>query len=381
MDFHSKTAALIIPTTTPGSFGDAAMLSVAIKTLKETHSKVDLLLGKKWDLSDLNCTPDNCISAERFFYKNSFLQRIYLLSKLKNYSHVVYIGADTIDGKYNPLSVRNRIYLLNQAAKKGLKATLFGSSYNKNPEETTRLALTNLPADVKICARDPRSRDRMQEKLNRPITQTADLAFLLDPRPDTKEAKYAKIWLDKRKSYGDKIIGLNANYLQLKKCPTLEKSLTKLMQFLAENNISMLLVPHDIRPENRDEDLLNSASLATTKNLHDRFYMLPPRSPAIVKAVLSNVDMVVTGRMHAAILGLSTGTPPFCFAYQDKFEGLMSFFELENLDLLSTPEELCENPIEMGKKIILHLDKIDIYKKLIEKNLPKVINLSKENFA
>lgn len=380
MNKQNKTAALIIPTTSPGSFGDAAMLSATIRILKNQHSRVDLLLSKKADLSDLSMQPDNTIAAERFFYKSDPIQKLYLSYIVKHYAQVVYIGADTIDGKYNPRSVRNRLYILNKAAKNGIKSTLLGSSYNTSPEVTTLRALINLDPNVTICARDPRSRERMIEKLNRPVKLTADLAFLLEPAYEVEEAKCAISWIEDRRSAGDRIIGLNANYIQFQKCSDLQKALTQLMQSLANNKISVVMIPHDTRPGNLDEELLNDAYQDTPSECHDKFYMLPPRSPAVVKAVISHTDMVVTGRMHAAIMGLGMGIPAFCFTYQNKFEGLMSFFDLENSGLLSTPEEFCDNPHETFTKIMAHLNMVTNYKITIQKNLPKVIELSYRNF-
>ena len=69
MTKHNIKAALVIPPAIPGSLGDAAMVSVAIKNMKKKYSRVDLLFGGVWNLDE---EPHKRVSEERFFYKNSW---------------------------------------------------------------------------------------------------------------------------------------------------------------------------------------------------------------------------------------------------------------------------------------------------------------------
>lgn len=371
--------ALVIPPAIPGSLGDAAMISASSESLRKTGAtKVDLLYGKEWALDE---KIDQRISGERFFYQQSALQEALLVARLPQYAQCYFIGADVIDGAYNPRSVTARISLLAEAARLGKKATLLGASYNKNPETTTKQALRDLPSTVTICARDPRSRTRMESALNRPIRQVADLAFLLKPRVDHLVVAQAQEWIGKRKAAGDQVIGLNANYLHAEKDPNIPRALRILVAHLLRYDISIVLIPHDTRSRIPDQKLLEDATAAVSAKDRERIFMLPPVSPGVVRAVVPSLDFLATGRMHTAILALSGGTPIFCFAYQDKFEGLLQFFELHDADLLSTPAELSRYPDMVAKKIIDKLQFTALFRHQIKQQLPAVIQLAQANFV
>lgn len=371
--------ALIIPPATPGSLGDAAMISASAVSLRgKGASGVDLLYGKEWDLDE---RIDGQIAGESLFYGGSLIQYVSLVAQLKHYNHVCLIGADVIDGKYNPPSVRGRLAILAEVAKQGKKATLLGASYNKNPEKTTRNALKNLPASVVICARDPVSKKRMEEALERDIRQVADLAFLLPARAYHPVAVRALSWIDSRHAAGDQVVAVNANYLQAEENPSMVDALAKLMEGLLAQPISVLLVPHDTRSARPDQVILaEAAAKVTTSDNAKRIHMVEPQSPGAIKAILAQTDLLVTGRMHAAILGMGAGTPAFSFAYQDKFEGLYSFFGLENADLLYAPESFVANPDEVLAKVLGHLKDTPSLKSQIKEKLPHVIQLAQDNF-
>jgi polysaccharide pyruvyl transferase WcaK-like protein len=354
------------------------MISASAYTLRsQGAASVDLLYGKTWELDE---KIDSRISGERFFYKNSKVQQALLVSHLPRYSECYFIGADVIDGAYNPRSVSARISLLAEAASRGKKATLLGASYNKTPEETTRKALSDLPDSVTICARDPVSRTRMEAALDRPIRQVADLAFLLRPSSDDPIVQQAKNWISSRRRAGNQVVGLNANYLHAQKDPKILGALKILVEQLLRYDLSIMLIPHDTRSEMPDQKLLEEATALVSAKDCERIYMLLPKSPAIVRAVVPYLDLLATGRMHTAILALSGGTPAFCFAYQDKFEGLLQFFSLEHSELLSTPQELSANPVAVAQKIVSKLSEMHLLKEKIASHLPSVLALSEKNF-
>ena len=374
-----KRTALLIPPAIPGSLGDAAMLSGSTRFLRSSGvDSVDLAFGKAWPLDE---HIDQHVSAERYFYRGSWLQRLLLSAKLRRYSEVYFVGADVIDGAYNPRSVRGRLSLLAEAAQMGKKAILLGSSYNEQPEATTRSTLRNMPEGVVICARDPVSRARMEWALERPIRQVADLAFLLKPLPDDPIALAASEWISIRRRAGDQIVGLNANYLHAEKDGRIPQALLALLDELLKANISIVLVPHDTRSKLPDERLLSDAASQLPKHLNERIYLLPPKSPGVIKAVLSGIDLLISGRMHAAILAMSSGTPAFCFAYQDKFEGLFSFFDLESDGLLSSPKHLAERPNLVAGLALTELARHASLRTKILARLPQVTKLSEQNFA
>ena len=374
----SKSRALIIPPAIPGSLGDAAMISASTRWLRDSGAaQVDLLYGDQWDLDE---RIDQRIAAERFFYKQSLLQQALLIARLPAYSALYFIGADVIDGAYNPQSVCARLSLLAEAATLGKKATLLGASYNNHPEASTRSMLRALPESVTLCARDPVSRQRLEEALDRPIRQVADLAFLLTPRTDHPVAMRALAWIRARRQAGDRVIGLNANYLHAEKDPGLINALKIFVGALMREPVSLVLIPHDTRSSMPDEKLLAQAVADVPDDVRKRVYSLPPLSPGIVRAVVPELDFLATGRMHTAILALSGGTPAFCFAYQDKFEGLLQHFDLVDAGLLSSPRELADQPLMVVEKLLNSLLLQTQWRQQIQARLPAVIALAQRNF-
>jgi polysaccharide pyruvyl transferase WcaK-like protein len=141
-----------------------------------------------------------------------------------------------------------------------------------------------------------------------------------------------------------------------------------------------MLIPHDTRSDVPDQKLLEEATAFVSVKDRERIYMLPPESPGIVRAVVPDLDILATGRMHTAILSLSGGTPAFCFAYQDKFEGLLQFFHLEHSELLSTPAELSADPEAVTQKIVAKLGEKHFFEEKIRHHIPDVLALAEKNF-
>lgn len=370
--------ALIIPPAIPGSLGDAAMISASTTFLRNAGvSGVDLLYGKTWTLDE---KIDRRVPGERFFYRQSRIQEALLLARLPRYEACYFIGADVIDGAYNPRSVNARLSLVAEAARLGKKATVLGASYNTHPETTTRETLRNLPASVTVCARDPVSRMRMESVLERPIRQVADLAFLLPPRAEHLLVQQAHDWIERRKAKGDQVIGVNANYLHAEKDAGIPPALKVFIQQLLRQPLSLVLIPHDTRSKRPDQRLLEEATAGLSAAERERIFMLPPVSPGVVRAVTPALDMLATGRMHTAILGLSGGTAPFNFAYQDKFEGLLQFFKLDQSGLLCTPKELTSDPVRVAEKFLHVLHDKETFQQHIQQYLPQVLTLARANF-
>ncbi|NMG63590.1 hypothetical protein GPA19_01315 [Azoarcus indigens] len=371
--------AAIIPPAIPGSLGDAAMISASADYLRSVgFKKVDLFFGSEWPL---DVPIDDFVAAERYFYHASNWQLARLINRLPAYSHMFFIGADVIDGAYNPGSVRRRLSLLEEANRLGIHCTVLGSSYNEAPEESTRAKLRTLPEQIAICARDPVSHGRLASQLERPILQTADLAFLLEPRRDHPAAAATRDWISARRAAGDRILAVNANYLHAAKLPALRGALTGFLRRLLEEKLSIVLVPHDTRSDEPDEALLAKAAAGLPDELHGRIRMMPPASPGAIKSVLANVDLLASGRLHAIILALGSGTPVFGFTYQGKFEGLLQLLELNTDTLLRSPAELAAHPRQIAELVLGQLERAGELREHIARTLPKVLSLSRSNFG
>lgn len=367
-----------MPPTTPGSMGDAAMISAVISHLRTRETAgIDLLYDGHWPLDG---QPDRYIPASRFFYENNQAQKSAVYEALHQHSEILFIGADTIDGAYNPRAVRNRLSLLRDFVLSGRKARILGASYNAKPEQTTRNALAKLPPATVVCARDPQSLSRLRSVFGS-VVQTADLAFCVEPREDHPDAMKALSWVASRRGSRNEIIAINCNALQFKKKPGLATSYARMIEQLVEDNISILLVPHDTRTAEPDVFHLRKAISGLSPTQLSSTYLIETDSPGALKATLARCDLLFSGRLHAMILAMGAGTPAMGLAYQDKFEGMFELFGMPTDDILIAPEVFEADPPRVIEQLRRNLQRCADLRDQVCAGLPQVLELSRRNFG
>ena len=88
----------------------------------------------------------------------------------------------------------------------------------------------------------------------------------------------------------------------------------------------------------------------------DSVYFLKNKpSAAGIKAVVQELDVVMTGRMHIAIATLGSQKPLGCLVYQGKFEGLFRHFKLSDQFLLQPGSAMNTNVLfEFLKNLLNH---------------------------
>jgi polysaccharide pyruvyl transferase WcaK-like protein len=371
--------ALVIPPAKPGSLGDASMISATFTTLRRHgFATVDLAVSGDWPI---DVKVDNILKGERFFYSRSDRRLARLLPQLASYSHVYFLGADVIDGAYNSGSATARLHLLREALGLGAKATVLGCSFNLPAHPASIAALRALPAEVRICARDEISYGRLHETLDRPIERTADVAFLLESTPEALTARKVAAWIKARREAGDRVLALNVNFLHERGLIGFTEAVTALLASLIGKGISIVLLPHDVRTERSDQTIMSEAQAGLTEDDRSKTFMLKAEGPGTVKAMLANVDLLITGRMHAAIMAMGGGTPSLCFTYQGKFEGLYALFGLDAKKLLLKPSDLVEGTEKVVDAAVVALPQVDEMRQLICSKMAGVVTMSAKNFA
>lgn len=369
----------IIPPAAPGSLGDAAMISATASYWKDKGAEtVALLHGSPWPL---DAAIDHRLDSDQYFYEGNHDQHRRILQALKLYSHLFMIGADIIDGAYNPQSARRRISLVHDFVAAGRQGRILAASYNETPEATTRNALAALPVGSIVCARDPYSFRRLGAVSSVSPRQAADLAFLLKPRHDEKDARRAKDWIEQQKRSGRRVVGLNINYLQVEKLPHLPAAFCIVTQRLLGAGLSVLLVPHDTRTSAPDAAQLRKIVDNVPDDQREYLHMVETVSPGAMKAALSQVDLLISGRLHAMVLAMGSGVPAIGLAYQDKFEGVMEQFGFEASELLADPATVVVEPALFAERILHTLSSVGRLRQRIATRLPQVIALAENNFA
>ena len=204
--------------------------------------------------------------------------------------------------------------------------------------------MRDLPPSVRLCARDPVSHGRLTTSLGRPIDLVADLAFGLEPEPETTDDETGLLaWIDARHAAGDVVLGLNASHRAFKstvgaEVDELAAAYARGLAGLFRNRpeISVVAIPHDYRetPEETSDDNLLRAIVERLDPPHRARVLqavVPPAGPLRVAPHFAAVDAVFSGRMHLVIASLRNGTPAATVAYQGKVVGLSQSFDLPEL--------------------------------------------------
>ena len=367
----------VLTPASPGSLGDSAMLKSLLKLLKVKNEAAKLYpigykKGDEW----------NYLEETKMYLPNAPEEVESFAESLLKYEHVYIIGADIIDGKYSIVDSLKRLYAAGICQKLNIPCTVTGFSFNKSCPDIIVDYINQLP-DVRFCLRDPKSASRFREKINFGFDELVDLAFNLKPDYDGIKSHESYSWLEKQKTLGRVILGVNlcpltqdnsdetvSNYLEL-----YAKVLTNFLK--NDENVSVFFVAHDYRKLKNDMNL----ALILEHKLHDfkeRVSVLREKVDSdMIKAYASKLDFVFSGRMHFAIACMGVSTPVACMTYQDKFKGLYDLFELDSSKLLCSYENLTEEAfIELLN--FLKLNKTEL-RDHIGKIFPKVLDISAQN--
>lgn len=337
---------IILAPSWEGSLGDEAVIDALSSQLRARGDRRVALCCfngyKAWRhlpaITDWILIPD-------YFKSGGWEERIRLANEFRNYSRFYLVGTDVLDGHYAEWHTLGMLTLARQAARAGLQVTLVGFSINSNPNANCLKALAALPRTVRFCLRDSVSLNRLRPALGRELELTADMAFLLEPTKSSGVAREMISWIGLQREARRLVIGININTHLLGSSveDNLPRLLTAYKDALVrlaaeEQSVSYLLIPHDLRAPYDDPGVSNELlqSLPPAVRAHAAVTPTPCRASDI-KGIVSELDLVLSGRMHVAIACLGSGVPVGCLTYQGKFEGLFSHFGIEGATI--APEE------------------------------------------
>lgn len=372
---------LILPPSSPGSLGDEAQLASLVQALGgcpvQAIDSIGYLSTNEYDhVSHIR----GVVSMEEYFSHHYFRDRMRALNILPKYSHLIVLGADVLDGAYSQARTVRRLALASVAAKAGLKTSIVNFSLNRHPTPAAIEAWHRVPASVRLCTRDPVSRDRLRRLLaGRQPELGADLAFLLAPNESASLAPLLS-WIDDQKDQRHTVVGLNVNpqALPFHHCPDLLiESYLHTMIRLESEHASFALIPHDFRGVINDATVSQKLLEMVPPSLKSRCLMIPtPCSAAEVKAVCGKLDAAIVGRMHCAIACLSQGVPVGAITYQDKFEGLFQHFGIEGTTVTPDTTSLKSQLEALSVSILRRRDEM---RPQILAHLPNVKRLARLN--
>jgi colanic acid/amylovoran biosynthesis protein len=191
-----------------------------------------------------------------------------------------------------------------------------------------------------LYPRDPLSHRRLIASGIDKATASADLVFsynLFEKVPDPVQA-----WIERQAAAGRRVVLLNVSGLVARKID-LSHDYAALLAHLHALDAAVLFLPHVFR--SGSNDLEQCVRLFSSHGGANDLLVEDILAPAQIKTLASAAYMTVTGRMHLAIMSLSSAVPTITLATAGKVEGLYEFFDLGKLvvePLNGVGQEICD---------------------------------------
>lgn len=247
-----------------------------------------------------------------------------------------------------------------------------------------------------IANREPRSSKYLIELgINeKKITNTACPSVLFDRKSklDINDV-FRKEGIDpKEKKIGIIITGWNMSSQPFNRYPRSKEEIGKflpIIDFFIKNNHQVILLSHSNRVDNDgivihgpDSELCNQLisgyqeSFSTSGKLHRIKKVYDPET---IRQIIGEMDFLISGRLHAALSGLSQNIPTVIldYGFNPKGHKLLGIAELYKIE-----RYFCDpsNPNEMYEKISLAWENRNLIKSTIMENNKIVKKLAIHNF-
>jgi len=363
----AREVAVLVAPPGGGNIGDQAMVEAYIEA---TDGRVVVVASAPGSIAVPAHFGDRVVLAEApdLLYGSGSRRRGALRdfgALLASARSVSVIGADIMDGFYNPRASVMRAVVAEASARHGAPTRVLGFSWSDHPHPAARRRLAGAArAGVALLPRDPVSARRLVADRVGFSREVADIVFTatasdvgLRERLDLR-GRYAVVNISGHLNRGVKLID----------------DYRRIVAWLLDRGLEVVLLPHVVT-ESAD-DRIPSALVAS--HFAERVHLVRETpSPAEVRGITEDAVVTVTGRMHLAIMSFMFGVPAVTLASQGKVEGLM--------ELMGTPE-LCVRPVPGMADIVIGLlaDAIaprSAVRQAIAAALSTVNELATENFV
>ena len=388
-----ESSALVLPAAAPGNLGDEALVAATVNYLQQKGVNHIGLISynpdRQW--GGLHSVNEVIDMKDYFSYGSwrSWKALFRLVPIIVRYEQFYCLGADMMDGYYYPPATSKMLSMISVAASIGLDTTVIGFSFNEKPTPDSVQSLRKLPSNVKLCARDQISQERLVKHTDRAIKLVADVAFLLPPSVESEAVSEIWEWIAQQQNNGRIVIGFNP-YNQLTEgagIQTFEQLVRIYVDTLVElysknQTISFVLISHDFRTyKNKFSDLAIIEAIFKALPAEIQFpsqKISATCTAANIKAIVGKLDLVLSGKFHLSIACLGQQTPVGCITYQGKFEGLFKHFELEGM--MIEPQQALQSNNLVKFLVPLIENRKDICQQ-IQAKLPKIQELARANFV
>jgi colanic acid/amylovoran biosynthesis protein len=368
-----------------GSRGDQAMFTVIVSRIQNGHERslIDVAVQEPKTVKAALPLGVGAISFNQLSMKGRSRT-----ATLAGYDGLLIQGADIMDGFYNDNFAVQLWEIACEAHVENKKSMVLGISLNGNITERVQRIIRVAPARLRVGVRDPISLERLHSVRPGLGRLVADIAFLLTPRPISHCAtsiQQSFAWCQERRKAGCLVVGVNIHSMLFssdkgENIDQLIKAFASVIRSLInEQKISFLLVPHDFRKSIADGFVLEKLARLIQPDYPENIRLHSDASNADeIKTLTSGLDALVTGRMHLGIAALGQLVPIAALAYQGKFEGLFRLIGLPDKLVLPPSIACCEeNLLRLFKTLLNERQSLSA---IISKSLPKILDLSEENF-
>lgn len=382
---RSQLTAVIIPSDPIlliASKGDDAMVNCLIAAIRQASSNARIYIATADSTADEKAKSLG-VEAIRILEGNSLSAASARLASLSP-THCFTLGADVLDGSYDPHFSLRLLALTDLTARQGTSCSVVGFSFSKHPYKALSKAYSSVSKNAIFNLRDNVSFERFRSFCSARSELVADVAFLLNPDHGSPHIGQVKDWISQKHDEGQKVLGLNFHPLLLPavrqdELPVFIESLVaSLAELMQKKNASLVLLAHDFRGSSADHHCLSPLYEQLQRALPGRVFNASREfSASGIRSIVGDLDGMLSGRMHLAIASLAMGTPVFAFDYKDKMEGLFMHFGVSGRYIV--PVDGIQNKKDFSAALESFVDELDSLRQSIKARLPHVLELSAKN--
>lgn len=279
-------------------------------------------------------------------------------------------GADTMDGGHPSASLA-RFSLARLATAQGVPTTILGFSWSADaPRSVVRAARNAAREGARLLTRDPLSHRRLVGSGVTPVADAADIVFDYRVLEDLPDAVIR--WLD---ASDQPVAIVNVSGMVRRKFSAQASEYHEVFRHLHEHGLRILVLPHVLR--DWDDDLQASSEVFQCYAADTDHLVTEQLWPAQVKALVQHAEIIVTGRMHLAIMSMTHSIPVITVATAGKVEGLY--------EMMGLTEGVVQPRPGMGDAIVAvlrsWLEQRAVVAAQLTRVQPEVVRRSRLNFS
>ncbi len=321
-----------------GNMGDRGLLESCVLNLPSTTRFIGTLDAQAL-FNEVGIDAERTFTYSYLYLFNRWkrIRDLFRLALEISRAKIVYVvGADNLDGAYSNFfsSLHWNVALAAAASKK--PSTVLGFSWNESPSKlANKLRIKAQKQGVELMVRDSISFQRLSDSCGRGLRQVADLVF------SNRYLSEMSDFYDRERQEPSEpyviVSGTPFRALRDNKTHTLEDFLPIFKAVGQDYQIH--LVPTVCRANQNDLDIY----LQIQEKYGDQYeFVIYDRllSPSEYFKLCRNGKLLITFRMHPAIIAMQAGLPTVMFEYQGKMQGLARDLGVENyvLDFAQTSE-------------------------------------------